>query len=437
MGRTFLHIVPVLASVISLFACTKEFENPNPTEDQVLSSTEGIVRTIVGMKHRFAVNSNFGNGSVFTSRSANALSSLEVFQRGGANQDLNQLSIGKQGLAPNNQVITELWGNCMLINRITTSILENAPIVISDTNVRYQVQRYSLLYKAMALGTLAVFWPEFPITTGEEQTFVSRKNGLLAAIELLKQAQAIRETSSVYNETLGTEINLRQSINALIARYYTMLGAYEDQYYESARERALQVLLSSKSVFTYNQLNPNPIFRNGFNANGGYTPFADLGLPTGLKPAASDLRVSYYRNVSNTNLPGVNNSDNSPSPLYLPGEMLLIQAEAWARKGDAASLDSSKKYLDRVLTKTPAQDAFGIGASLPAYSGPMTQVDLLTEIYKNRCIELYMLGLKLEDSRRFGRPGPLDPNSERNRNCYPYPFQERNGNPNTPPDCPI
>jgi hypothetical protein len=117
--------------------------------------------------------------------------------------------------------------------------------------------------------------------------------------------------------------------------------------------------------------------------------------------------------------------------------MLLIQAEAWARKGDAASLDSSKKYLDSVLKKTPAQDAFGIGATLQPYSGPMTKENLLTEIYKNRCIELFMLGLKFEDSRRFGRPGPLDPNSERNRTYYPYPFQERNGNPKTPPDPPI
>ena len=62
---------------------------------------------------------------------------------------------------------------------------------------------------------------------------------------------------------------------------------------------------------------------------------------------------------------------------------------------------------------------------------------LLKEIYKNRCIELFMSGMKLSDSRRFARPGPNDLNAERNRNYYPYPLQERSGNPKTPADPPI
>jgi hypothetical protein len=41
-----------------------------------------------------------------------------------------------------------------------------------------------------------------------------------------------------------------------------------------------------------------------------------------------------------------------------------------------------------------------------------------------------MSGLKLEDMRRFNRPL-----TERKRNFFPYPFQERDNNgANTPPD---
>ena len=76
----------------------------------------------------------------------------------------------------------------------------------------------------------------------------------------------------------------------------------------------------------------------------------------------------------------------------------------------------------------------GLGADLPAYAGPLDQASLLFEIYKNRCIELYLSGMKLEDSRRFNRPGPGTANAERARNFYPYPQQERDGNPNTPGD---
>ncbi|MFT4022700.1 MAG: hypothetical protein QM664_02815, partial [Flavihumibacter sp.] len=55
--------------------------------------------------------------------------------------------------------------------------------------------------------------------------------------------------------------------------------------------------------------------------------------------------------------------------------------------------------------------------------------EILTEIYRQRCIELFMSGLKLEDMRRFGRPV-----TERKRNFFPYPFSERDNNPNTPSD---
>jgi hypothetical protein len=40
-----------------------------------------------------------------------------------------------------------------------------------------------------------------------------------------------------------------------------------------------------------------------------------------------------------------------------------------------------------------------------------------------------MSGLKLADEKRFGRPV-----SERKRSYLPFPYVERNGNPNTPDD---
>ena len=88
--------------------------------------------------------------------------------------------------------------------------------------------------------------------------------------------------------------------------------------------------------------------------------------------------------------------------------------------------------LNKVLTKTT--DVWGLGASLPAYSGAKTADAVLTEIYRNRCIELFMSGLKLEDSRRFGRPAAGTATAERNRNWYPYPLNERQNNTSTPAD---
>ncbi|HET6724097.1 MAG TPA: RagB/SusD family protein, partial [Chitinophagaceae bacterium] len=82
----------------------------------------------------------------------------------------------------------------------------------------------------------------------------------------------------------------------------------------------------------------------------------------------------------------------------------------------------------KVVTKTPASDIFGVGADLPPLVA-LTQPQILDQIYKHRSIELYMSGLKLEDMRRFQRS-----TTERTRNLLPYPFLERDNNPNTPPD---
>ena len=105
---------------------------------------------------------------------------------------------------------------------------------------------------------------------------------------------------------------------------------------------------------------------------------------------------------------------------------MLIKAEAYARQN---KLPEALIELNKVITKKPADDPFGVGADLPPIAGPLTQAQLLTEIYRQRSIELFMSGLRLEDMRRLGRP-----TTERKRNFFPYPFQERDNNPNTPPN---
>jgi hypothetical protein len=85
--------------------------------------------------------------------------------------------------------------------------------------------------------------------------------------------------------------------------------------------------------------------------------------------------------------------------------------------------------LNKVVTKQPASDPFGVGAGLPPLVGPLTQQQILDQIYRQRAIELFMQGFRLEDQRRFGRPV-----TERRRNLLPYPFLERDNNSNTPPD---
>jgi starch-binding outer membrane protein, SusD/RagB family len=182
----------------------------------------------------------------------------------------------------------------------------------------------------------------------------------------------------------------------------------------------------------YEAVNPNPIYRTSLVTNNVYNGLNNFGLTGALVPTATDGRIKFYLGANpatGVKVEGFFKSDVDVIPVYLPGEIILIKAEAYARQNQ---LTEAIAELNKVLTKT--NDTYGVNANLPAYSGAQTQAAILLEIYKNRVIELYMTGMKLEDSRRFGRPGPNDAAPERNRNYYPYPIRERDNNPNTPSD---
>lgn len=232
---------------------------------------------------------------------------------------------------------------------------------------------------------------------------------------------------------MSGDIDVPNTIQALIARYSLFVADYD-----KAIAAAGRVDLTRRSVFNFDDNTRNPLFEAGFQTLNVIQPTnANLGLTGALAPEAADRRPAFYTRVSSNTAvapvvgTGFYVANGTPIPVYLPGEMLLIQAEAYARKND---LTNAVAQLNRVRTKTAAQDAFGVGAGLTAYSGPQTADAVLQEIFKNRCLELPFQGFRLEDSRRFNRPGPGAAGSERNRNFMPYPRTERDSNTQTPDD---
>ena len=418
-------ILSVLFSGV-LFSCKRDYTNPNaPSEEQVFSSTDGLTKVIVGLKQRHAVT-NVGVATVYSAISSSGLSTGEVVVLNAGNADLAQIQNGGQNLAPNNGVLTSFWVTANVVNSEASKVLENLD-VIPEADYKAAVQAYAMMYKALSIGSMAMFWEEVPVESGPNAAYVNRQQALQTAVQLLDDASNLITPVTIptsFTSQVGSEIDLKTALVALSARYNIMLGNYD-----AAIAKASAVTLTSKSIFFYNTLNPNPVYRTSLITNNVYGIAPNFGLPASLQPDPADKRIGFYLTKNATNGSGFFLEDGTGIPLYLPGEMLLIQAEAYARKDD---LPQAVNFLNQVLTKTT--DAFGLGAGLPAYSGAVTQEAILTEIYKNRSIELYMSGSRLEDSRRFSRPGPGTPGAERTRNYYPYPQQERDGNPNTPSD---
>lgn len=425
--KKILHIV-LLSSVILGIGCKKEYSNPNaPTQEDVFSSSDGMIRVIVGIKNRFAVNS-LGAASIYQAISSSGLTTKELVVQNAGNADLAQLDNGGNNLGPNNGVISSLWSTSNIVNSEAQKLITNSDKV-GDINLKNAIRIYGHLYKAMALGTLSAFWEKLPINNGANATFNTRAEALAQAVLLLDQASTLLSSTTVpatFTSQVGAEIDLKNTLLALSARYNMMLLNND-----AAIAKASAVDLTKRSTFFYNNVNTNPVFRSGVTTANVYGIRADFGLSGALLPDANDKRRLFHLVKNSANGSGFFLSDATSIPIYQPGEMLLIQAEANARKN---LLPQAKSFLDQVLTKLPVNDIYGVGADLPAYSGVADQPSLLQEIYKNRCIEMYLSGLKFEDSRRFGRPGPGSGTPERTRNYYPYPQQERDGNSNTPAD---
>jgi hypothetical protein len=218
-------------------------------------------------------------------------------------------------------------------------------------------------------------------------------------------------------------------LQALKARYSLFVNNYPQ-----ALAAANAVDLTKRSTLNFESATPNPIFDvAGSNYNVYQPTDSTMGLPAGLRPDPADKRVPFYMALSGSPasrflMKGFSSSTTTAFPIYLPGEMILIKAEAYARQ-TTPDLNKAIDELNKVVTKRPSADPFGVGADLPALTGPLTVAQVLEQIYRHRSIELYMSGLKLADMRRFQRP-----NTERTRNWMPYPFRERDNNTNTPTD---
>ncbi|HEY0053739.1 MAG TPA: RagB/SusD family protein, partial [Pedobacter sp.] len=390
----------------------------------------GLTAIAVGLQRTYTTGLT---SQIYTTVTANGLTSNELRLLNSGNIPELQLTTGGGSVDGTNTLLASIWSVSNKIIFDADNILANAPN-IGDKGVASGLVGYATIFKALAIGNQAMFWEQIPAGTGSVatgSTFITRAAGYARAIADINNALATIQANPIspsFYTNVPVGINIVNTLQALKARYALFAGDYA-----TALSAANLVDLSVRSFFTFDATNPNPIFRNITSTNNITAPTdANLGLPAGITPDPGDKRIPFYTSTNTTaptvRVNGFGAASTTQYPIYLPGEITLIKAEAHARM-TPPNLTNALIELNKVVTKKPADDPFGVGADLPPLVGPFTQAELLTQIYKHRSIELYMLGMRLEDQRRFGRPI-----SERKRNFMPYPFSERDNNPNTPAD---
>jgi hypothetical protein len=421
----YIRYIFFFTIAVSLVACKKEYLNPNgAVSSDVLLSARGLTGITVGLQKNFSTTRA---GLLYATITVNGITTNELISVNTGNNNEDRLMSGGVLVDGANSVLLNVWTSSNKIIFDADNVINNAAN-LADKGLASGLIAHASIFKALALGNLAEFWEKVPAGTGQNVTFITRADGFNKAIATIDNALALIAANPISTSFLGnipSGIDIPNTLNALKARYALFVGNYT-----LALSSANAVDLTKKSTLTFDAQNLNPIFDVATSTNNVIQPKnINLGQTGANIPDAGDARIPFYTVVNTTvRINGFGAGTFTQFPIYLPGEMTLIKAEAYARQA-TPNLTSSLTELNKIVTKTAATDPFGVGAALPALTGTYTQQQLLDLIYKHRCIELFMSGLKLEDMRRFNQPL-----TDRKRNFFPYPFAERDNNTNTPPD---
>lgn len=414
------------AVLITAPGCKKDYTNPTAaTSEQVLGSAKGLAGVAVGLQRVYASNVAYGLAD------ANGLLTGETMLLNAGNTSEAQFSVGGTSVDGTNGLLGNIWSSSSKVIYDANNVIAGAA-QLTDKGYASGLIGYASIYKALSIGCQSELWEKVPDTVGTSTTaFSDRMTGYARAIATIDKALSAisaNAISSSFLTDIPAGVDIVNTLYALKARYSLFSGNYA-----AALAAANAVDLTKKSVMNFEAANANPVYSSVTSTNNVYQPVdSTLGLPAALAPDLNDKRIPFYTLINPTinprfRLNGFWITATTSIPLYFPGEITLIKAECYARQA-TPDLVNGAIELNKVVTKKAANDVLGIGADLPVVV-TATASDLLNQIYKNRCIELFLSGLKLEDMRRFARPL-----TERKRNLLPYPFRERDSNPNTPAD---
>ncbi len=414
----------VVALAAGATACSLELTNPNaPTEQAVVTDLNGLVAVAVGMQGQFAqaIDDYMVTNSLVTDEWGTQTKALISYQ---------SLLTG-ENFDPSYLVVSAPWAASYSVIKSANTVLTGAGNVGMGPGLLAGTNSLAKLFKAMAFGMLIQQYDQVPVVVTTEGSVPQPRAVVMDTIlTLLESARSDianvsdPDLTGFRSRELGTGLDLRNTIDAMLARYYLIAGRYND-----AIAAANRVNLGVLSVLSYPAPTRNPIENLAFQLAyvAGLKSFADAA-------EAGDRRPSYWLNTSiagpKGNPPDTTllflrkySTPQETFPLYLPDEMKLIKAEAYARTNQ---LSQALALVNEVRTQTSSPVDEPVAGLPPVVL--VTQGQILAEIAKQRRYELYEQGLRWEDTRRFGPALTTTPTVP----FLPIPTQECNTNPSNP-----
>lgn len=422
--KFFAKIALIGALTLGAGACDLELTNPNnPTEEAVITDLDGLLAVAVGMQGQFAqsIDDYMVTNSLVTDEWGTQTRALISYQSllTGENFDAGY------------DVVAAPWSNSFAVIKSANTVLAGADQVGMGPGLRAGTVAIAKVFKAMALGMMIQQYERIIITVSTEGSLPeTRAVALDTILTLLESARSDvagvsdADLAGFSSRVAGTGFDLRNTIDAMLARYHLIAGRYSDAITASDR-----VSRTALSVLSYPAPTRNPIENLAFQLIyvAGLRSFAN-------QAEAGDRRPNYWLNTTVAG-PNGNPADtllyflrkySTPQesfPLYLPDEMTLIKAEALARTND---LVGAMVLVNQVRTQTSSavdEPVAGLGPVVR-----LTQPDVLAEIARQRRYELYMQGMRWEDTRRFGTAVTTTPTLT----WLPIPTRECDVNPANP-----
>lgn len=394
------NLVIVLAAALFAGGCDLDLLNPNAlTEEEVLSSRDGLIALAVGMQDLYA-------GNVDNFVQAPALVTDEWGTKSLALLAWTSLLTGENFDRSLTSTVEAPWAASYQVIKAADNVIEAAPQVGLGPTFTAALTAMGQLYRGMALGQLYLHYESAVLAVDEENPpAVDRAQLLEAALTSLEAARTAwaqtdpADLAGFNSRVKNPEFDVGNTIDAMLARYHLFAGNWQE-----AADAADRVDLTVISFWEYDTPDENPIYDLSFDANyvAGLQSWADEAEP-------GDQRVGFWLDLtadapqSNTDTLlaefGQYSEPGDAFPVYLPDEMKLIMAEAHARLGD---LPTARTLVNEVRTQCgPVVEE--PAPCLPPLSAARldTEAELLEQIAYERRYELYMQGLRWEDMRRM------------------------------------
>ena len=220
--KKYLSILLIPAFLLA-FGCQKEFINPNAADGgQVIKSAEGLTALIVGIKKEYSVSAL---SAYYNMVSANGLTTKELYVLNTGNGELAALEAGKGTVGGNNAFVRNIWTSANIVKANAQLLIDNYTNV-RETGTTEMIHVYGLLFKALSIGTMAMFWEQVPTEVvsaaqfleGKRTSFKPRKDALQEAVDLLNIAAPIAEgtsPSTFFNQKVGTDLDIKNSTDTI------------------------------------------------------------------------------------------------------------------------------------------------------------------------------------------------------------------------------